>query len=65
MESQTIKIKDTSFAVDYIVDRDMISTDRGELSIETRNIKAVYIGDRNVIKLLSENLFNEIHERLN
>ena len=65
MESQTINIKDTSFAVDYTVDRDSISTDRGELSIETRNIKAVYIGDRNVIKLLSENLFNEIHERLN
>lgn len=62
--TQTIKIKDTSFAVEYELDRDMIVTDRGNLPIETQIIKAVYIGNRNVIKLLSEKLFNEIHERL-
>lgn len=63
--TQTIKIKDTSFAVEYELDLDMISTDRGNLDIETQIIKAVYIGDRNVIKLLSKKLFTEIHERLN
>jgi hypothetical protein len=64
MKNQTINIKDTSLSVDYVVERDTISTDRGDMSVETQIIKAVYIGNRNVIKLLSENLFNEIHERL-